>query len=338
MSIKFQVLGEPGHDNALFVRVETGQTVHRLLFDCGEQCVSGLPVAEAQAIEHLCFSHLHMDHVAGFDALFRVIFNRPTRPVQVWGPPETSRILHHRFQGFLWNLYADQPGTWYVTDIHADHRASFRFAANEAFALAHPAGVEPFADRLIETATFTLHALHLDHRAPSMAYILRERPRLNVDPLKLAKSGLQPGPWLQMIRETRVDEAPTVTIGDRVVERRALREQLLVETPGESIAYLTDFLLDEPAQERLLPILKSCTTLVCESQYREADLALALRNHHMTAAQAARLADRADVGQLLLFHLSQRYRREEWPALLAEARAIFPNTQFPSHWDLGDGR
>src|SRR5690349_18809029 len=38
MSLPFQVLGGPTRDNALFVRVETGQAIHRLLFDCGEAC------------------------------------------------------------------------------------------------------------------------------------------------------------------------------------------------------------------------------------------------------------------------------------------------------------
>lgn len=334
MSIKFQVLGRPGHDNALFVRLETGQSLHRLLFDCGEHCVAELPIAEVQAIDHLCFSHLHMDHVAGFDGFFRVTFNRPTSPVRVWGPPDTTRILHHRLRGFLWNLYVDQPGAWYVTDIHSDHRVSFRFAAAEAFALAHPAGSEPFAGTLIDAPAFTLEAIHLEHGAPSLGYILHEKPRLNIDPRKLAESNLQAGPWLQAIKERRPDEAPTIAIDDRIFERATLRQQLLVESPSESIAYLTDFLLDETAQERLLPLVRGCTTLVCESQYRHADQALAQRNHHVTAVQAANLALRAGVGELILFHLSQRYGRDEWLELLDEARTVFPNTQFPRHWDL----
>ncbi|MGZ3675881.1 MAG: MBL fold metallo-hydrolase, partial [Ktedonobacterales bacterium] len=75
MSIDFHILGDPGRDNALFVRVQTGQALHRLLFDCGEGCLSALPVAEVQAVDHLCFSHLHMDHIGGFDSFFRVTYN-----------------------------------------------------------------------------------------------------------------------------------------------------------------------------------------------------------------------------------------------------------------------
>jgi ribonuclease Z len=80
--------------------------------------------------------------------------------------------------------------------------------------------------------------------------------------------------------------------------------------------------------------LKGVGTVVCESQYRHADLDLARRNYHMTATQAASLAARAGVGWLVLFHLSDRYRPEERRAMLVEARALFPATSFPGHWAM----
>jgi ribonuclease Z len=118
---------------------------------------------------------------------------------------------------------------------------------------------------------------------------------------------------------------------------RELQDALLTVTPGDSVAYLTDFLLDEPAVERLTDALRGVGTVVCESQYRHADLELARRNRHMTATQVAQLANRAGVGRLVLFHLSDRYTREEWPEPLAEARAVFPTTDFPSHWAASVG-
>lgn len=111
MSISFRILGKAGRDNALFVQVDSGQAVERLLFDCGDGCVSELPFADIQAIDHLFFSHLHMDHVGGFDSFFRCTFNRETKPNRIWGPPDTARILQHRFQGFLWNLHGEMSGT-----------------------------------------------------------------------------------------------------------------------------------------------------------------------------------------------------------------------------------
>ena len=71
MSISYQILGQPGRDNALFVEINTGQSIHRLQFDCGEACLRDLPVSQIQAIDGLLFSHFHIDHVAGFDSYLR---------------------------------------------------------------------------------------------------------------------------------------------------------------------------------------------------------------------------------------------------------------------------
>jgi ribonuclease Z len=334
MSISYQALGAPGRDNAAFVRIDTGQTIHRLLFDCGDGCLADLPLAEVQAIDDLLFSHLHMDHVGGFDALFRATYNRASKPIEVWGPPETGRILHHRFRGFLWNLYQGQPGTWYVHDISSDRRDCARFEAGEAFVTAHPCPSQVPRGPLIDAPAFSVEALEMDHGTPSLAYIVREKPRLNVDTARLAALGLPPGPWLQRVKEPRPGEEPTIEIGGVRHDLARLREALLIATPGDSLAYLTDFRLDDAARERLTQALQGCATMICESQYRDADAALATRNYHMTAAQAADLARRAGVGRLILFHLSDRYRANEWQELLGEARAIFPNTHFPAHWQI----
>lgn len=76
-------------------------------------------------------------------------------------------------------------------------------------------------------------------------------------------------------------------------------------------------------------------TVVCESQYRHADHELAKRNSHMTATLAAELAKSAGVGELVLFHLSERYNEDEWKEMMEEARKIFPNTRFPEQWKVG---
>ncbi len=174
----------------------------------------------------------------------------------------------------------------------------------------------------------------MEHLTPSLAYVVREKSRLNVDRAKLAALGLQPGPWLQHLKDRRLGETMTLDINGTSYELAALQTTLLVESPGQSIAYLTDFLLDEAALERLIPAVYGCTTVVCESQYRHSDLALAQRNYHITAIQAAELAQQANVEQLILFHLSDRYQDHEWLEMLNEAQAIFPNTHFPEHWHL----
>lgn len=55
MTIAYEILGEPGRDNALLVTVDSGQSQHRLLFDCGEGCLGKIPVSQVQAVEAVFF-------------------------------------------------------------------------------------------------------------------------------------------------------------------------------------------------------------------------------------------------------------------------------------------
>lgn len=333
MAIHHEILGGPGRDNALLVRVDTGKSLTRMLFDCGGGCPDALPLSELLAIDHLLFSHLHMDHVAGFDGFFRAVFNRSAQPNRIWGPPGTAEAFHHRFRSFLWNLHHEMSGTWRVGDVHDDGASVWRYELAEAFAHAYPDDRSARPGIVLDTPDFTVEARLMDHRTPSVAYVVREKSRLNVDPARLTELGLAPGPWLKAVKNAE-DPALEVEINGTAHPVAALRERLLTETPGDSIAYLTDFLLDDAAVDRLTPFLDGCDTLVCESQYRHADLALASRNHHMTSVQAARLAERFRAKSLVLFHLSDRYRRDEWLEMLGEAAAIFPAVSFPPAWKI----
>lgn len=332
MSLHPQVLGWPGRDNALFVRANLGHALQRFLFDCGQDCTADLPLAEVQAVDYLCFSHLHMDHVGGFDPFFRATFERP-QPIVVWGPPGTARILHHRFQGYLWNMPGDSSGTWLVHEVHPGHLHTYRFELPEAFSIAHDEGSRPAGRLLLETDYLSLEAMALDHRTPSLAYLLREKPRRHVNAQKLQALGLPSGAWIKQLKEPSPGRH-SLEVEGRSYDLETLRAELLTDAPGGSVAYLTDFLLDEAAMRQLVPWLEGVQTLVCESQYRHADLELARKNYHLTSVQAAQLAKEAGVGELVLFHLSDRYASRERSLLLHEAQAIFPNTRFPEHWNL----
>ena len=99
------------------------------------------------------------------------------------------------------------------------------------------------------------------------------------------------------------------------------------------MAYLTDFIYDEENRESLLPFLRRCDTMVCESTYLSMHQGLAEKNYHLTARQAAALARDAEVKTLILFHLSDRYMDSGRASFLEEAREIFPETYFPEAWE-----
>jgi ribonuclease Z len=275
-----------------------------------------------------------MDHVGGFDTFFRCTFNRAAKENHAWGPPRTAAILQHRLQGFIWNLVAEQQATWRVHDVYPNRIEMHRFELAEAFAVDHGEGEQPYDRTFLAGPGYTVEAMLMDHGTPSVAYVVREAPRDNIDSTKLAELGLRPGPWLQRVRGERAGDGETVIVDGVQRPLKDLQEALLVTTAGDSIAYLTDFLLDETAMDRLAVALRGVGTMVCESQYRHADAELAQRNYHMTATQVATLAQRSGARQLVLFHLSDRYQAEEWRELLAEAQAIFPATVFPGHWTV----
>lgn len=332
MSITFRVLGSVHTDNALLVKVDSGQAVEYLMFDCGEGCFAELPFSERQDVDHLFFSHLHMDHVAGFDSFFRCNFNRNTKVNRIWGPPGTVRSFHHRFQSFLWNLHEKMAATWKVTDIHRQLLRTSRFELNEGFEINHDEGARLLSGPICDGEGFRVEALTLSHGTPSMGYIVREKLRRNVDLAKLEESGLKPGPWVKDLKDSDY-RSETIEIAGVSYSTKDLRRDLIQESQGDSVAYLTDFLLGDAATlERVAEVLSGCEVLVCEAQYRKTDHELAQRNFHMTTALTAKLAQRAGVGELVLIHLSDRYQRAEWGEMLEEARAIFPATRFPESW------
>ncbi len=333
MSITSQVLGGPGHDNALFVRVEGGQAMARLLFDCGEGCLRRLNMGETIGLDAVFFSHLHMDHIAGFDTFIRRTFNRPNRPVQIYGPPGTIAIVQHRLRGFWWNMYQHLEGVWHVHDIYPTRMERAMFRANEAFAHLHPLEEVSHTGTIYDGGHFHVSTQTMEHHGPSLAYVVRERPRSNVDLARLAALNLTPGEWLQRIKSAHPD-TDTLMFDDRTFTLGELRAALLTIRPGRALAYLTDFLLDEAAIAQLLPFLGERVSVVCESQYLHQDAALALQHHHMLAIQVGQLAHRAQAEALTLFHLSDRYTPAEQMQLLQEARQAFPAAQFPPHWHV----
>jgi ribonuclease Z len=183
---------------------------------------------------------------------------------------------------------------------------------------------------------YTIEGLLMEHGTLSIAYIVRETVRVNVDTSKLVQLGLRPGSWLQQVRGPRAGNDETIVVEGVQRQLKELQDALLVTTPGESVAYLTDFLLDDAAMDHFTAALQGVGTMVCESQYWHDDAELARGNYHMTATQAATLARRANVGQLVLFHLSDCYEPDEWRQMLEEAQVVFPAARFPEQWSGGE--
>ncbi|MGE5398821.1 MAG: MBL fold metallo-hydrolase [Ignavibacteriales bacterium] len=334
MSIQYQILGKPGRDNALMVWVNGGTQMYRLLFDCGENLLHELKQSDVKSIDYLFFSHLHIDHVAGFDYFFRRNYDRDNKPVYVWGPADTASIIGHRLQGFKWNLAGSQPGIWYITDIFSNKLVTKSYRTSEGFSIRHDEGETETNGVILDTPDFQVRYTILNHIIPTIAYAVTEKNSFNINKDALSRSGLTAGSWLERLKDLSVDDSEMIEVDNAVYSAGDLRQHLLLETPGDSIAYLTDFIYDGDSGKNAAGLMHNCNTVVCESQYSAEDEDLARRNFHMTTLQTASLAREAQVKKLLLFHISERYTaRDDYPGLLKEARSIFPETYFPSEWD-----
>jgi ribonuclease Z len=333
MSITYEVLGEPGRDNALLATVNTGQSQHRLLFDCGEGCLDRVSRADIQVIEVLFFSHFHIDHVAGFDSFFRSNWYRADTPVQIFGPKGARKIIHHRMQGVSWNLVEGASGEVRVTELDGPTLATSRYLACEGFAQEHRLDEQSFDGVVYRGHEFRVEARAMRHGIPSMAYVVRESDRSNVDMETLAAEGYTPGPWLKQIKDSSIPPESEIEVAGTRLPLGDLRDRLLVHQPGESIAYLTDFCLEsEQDEDELAGFLGDCKVLICENNFRDADAELAQKSYHMTSTDVGRLAARVQPEKLVVFHVSDRYTLDEWKEQLADVRGQFERAEFPAHW------
>ncbi len=336
MSIEKKVLGKPFADNALFVSVNSGQAVSRLLFDCGEDTCSALSVSTVQKIDHLFISHFHLDHLAGLDHFIRMNYNRYDKPVHIWGPETAGDVLFHRLNGFTWNLIETVPTRWFIHEVSPQKIVTTELRASEAFARKHLQQSRVFSPVVLKTADFTVSVIFLNHRIPVLGFKVCEKPRLNVDTRALQSHGLPAGPYLNQLKDDRIADEERLQIGGRLFTVGKLREILLKKRKGACLAYLTDFIFEADRLKEWAAFLHNCDDLICESQYLHGDENLARQNFHLTTKQAAQIAKEAHVKRLTLIHFSRRYGKNDLPQFLLQACSVFANSFLPEEWNQYD--
>lgn len=326
-----RLLGSPGFDNALYVTANTGKTTHRFLFDCGANCLTSLSPAEVQKIDVIFFSHLHFDHVAGFDYFLRFNFDR-AKPIHIFGPPRTAEIMHNRLQGVMWDRVGGSDGKIFISEIGDDSLSTFVVRSSDGFRSMESVGSKKMEGVVLETPDLSVRALSLDHGTPSIAYVLATKATQSVDTDKMKELNLTPGPWVRLLKDMARSPDESVEIGGVPRSLGELRDALLVEKPEEKIGYLTDFRLDDEKLHTLVRTFRGCDVLVCENNYRDEHVDLARKNFHVTSSQVGRIAQEIKAKNVVLFHLSDRYEKEEWAAQLTDVRGGHERSYFAAEW------
>ncbi len=336
-NIDYTVLGKPGWDNAAYVYVNNGQSAGRYLFDCGASCLDSLDYADLQQIDAVFFSHLHFDHIAGFDGLMRATFNRE-EPLHVYGPEQTAAIIQHRLQGVLWDRVEGSAGSVIVHELSGGVETTYQYMLSEKYSVAHPQGEVEMSEKQFRSDKLAhFQAIELDHGSPSIGYHMRELSKINIDMESAREMDLPAGPWIQKLKSAAVPDDATLQIDNETYQIGDLRERLLQTTEGGSLAYITDFSLDEAKASELVTMLYGVDVLICENNFADEHAENAKRHHHLTTSEVAELAARINPGKLVMFHISDRYPDQTLRENLETVQKRCPNTTYPAHWyrDLG---
>jgi ribonuclease Z len=289
------------------------------------------PAAEILKLTHAFVSHTHIDHFIGFDRVMRLFLARDAT-LSLFGPLGIIGNVAGKLAGYTWNLVEGYPFILDVHEVHPDQIRSVRLRAAAAFAI-EETGTRPFTGVLHDNPAFSVRTVHLDHKIPCLAFAVAEKTHLNVRKDELERLGVPAGPWLNVLKDAIRTGQPDDAIiaaqwmngGERRRQDftlRELRDRLIVDTPGQKLAYVVDTLFSKENSARIVDLARDADVFFCESLFLDQDRDQALKRHHLTARQAGTLARWANVKRLEVFHFSPRYDGMA-ERLYAEAEAAF---------------
>ncbi|HEX2136563.1 MAG TPA: ribonuclease Z [Microvirga sp.] len=334
-----RLINGPFDDPGLFLDFRFGRRA--ILFDCGD--LAPLSSRELMRVSDVFVSHTHMDHFGGFDRLLRVCLHR-SAPLTLVGPEGFIDQVEHRIRSYTWNLIGLHSADFSLRVGEFAHGRIGRaasFAARQGFSRAEAPCPDLPVGVVLQEEAFRVEAAALDHGIPSLAFCLRETLRVNVWRGALERLGLPVGPWLgeakRAVRQglpadtvVAVDEARRITLGD-------LAAQALRIGPGQVVAYVTDAAATAANEAAILALARGADQLFIEAVFLDRDRALAVATHHLTAADAGRLARLAGAKHLNVFHYSARYL-DAPAALEQEALAAYRTGAAPAKDDVAAQR
>lgn len=173
---------------------------------------------------------------------------------------------------------------------------------------------------IFEAADFDVTAFPVQHRGTdNLGFVFQEKGRRPFLPEKADQLELPPGPWRRQLVEGQ-----TVTLPDgRIIQPDMVLGDF---RPGTRLVQIGD-LGDTTGLDA---ICQSADTLVMEATYLEEEAEMAQQFGHLTARRAAEFAARCGVKQLILTHISRRYREKD---VQQQAREVFPNTHVARDFD-----
>jgi ribonuclease Z len=168
-------------------------------------------------------------------------------------------------------------------------------------------------NEILNTETIQIKTFPLKHRIDCTGFLLtKKKSKRKILADKLPENF--PATFYKMLQEGHdvVDEFSGVTY---------INDEYTTEgCPEKRLAYCSDTIYDET----IVDYIKNVDLLYHEATFLAEHAERAKLTFHTTAAQAASIAQKANVKRLLIGHFSSRYKTIE--DFLTEARAVFSDT------------
>ncbi len=268
----------------------------RFMVDCGEGTQRQILKSGVgfKRLNHILLTHGHLDHILGLAGLLSTFMR--------WEAIEEV------------NIYASR----HTMDRVSDLINGVVLRGNQPPMPLNMLEIKP--GLIFQSKHFDINAFPVDHRgSSSQGYRFTEkshRPFLS----DVAEAlGVPNGPCRRDLIQGQ-----SITLADGRLIRP--EDVLGKERPGVSLAIVGDV----GKLDKLREHVAGADMMVIEATYLAEDVEMAQKFGHSTAADVARLAADSGVGKLILTHVSRRYRDDE---VLAEARAIFPETYLANDFD-----
>jgi len=261
---------------------------HIFLIDCGEGTQVRLRENKIKfnRIKHIFISHLHGDHVYGLIGLIST-FRLLTRKTElhIYGPKGIKEMLTIQLK-------------------LADSWTNFPLLFHEL--------TEKTSTLIFEDQSVEVHTIPLQHRIYTNGFLFKEKEgerKLDINAVRKAKIDMA---YYQKLKQG-FDVENT--------EGKRIKNSSVTKPPNTAKSYA--YCSDTSYFEAIIPIIKEATVLYHEATFLEQHENLALPTGHSTAKQAARIALKANVGNLVLGHYSTRYH--SLSSFKEEAEMIFNN-------------
>ncbi|MCV9388912.1 ribonuclease Z [Reichenbachiella ulvae] len=260
------------------------------LIDCGEGTQLQLKKnkIKAQKIDHIFISHLHGDHYYGLIGLISSLhlYGRQ-KDLNIYGPPGLKDII-------AINLKYSQTNLNYKINL-----TEWEYGDKQL---------------LFENQNIQIYSFPLNHRIPCSGFLFEEKPKKRRINRKLLPIDLPPSRIIQLKNgEDILDEEGKV--------KYANKEYTLPPAPSRTYAFCSDTKYDEA----IIPYIQGVDMLYHEATFMEDMKERAAQTHHTTTTEAALIAQKANVGRLLIGHFSTRYK--DLQPMLDEAKSVFEKTE-----------